>query len=139
MPLGIILRDVLGLAQSRREAKRMVATRKVMVDGRIETDSGRGVGLMDVLQSLFQLLITTILTFCDFGVVKSKDSSGRYLVSPSCPSITSPSIVDIPKSPILQMTPLDPAAREASIEKKGWIGARMLLQFNSRSFSPLVS
>tara|TARA_B100000035_G_scaffold70428_1_gene57818 strand:- start:347 stop:931 length:585 start_codon:yes stop_codon:yes gene_type:complete len=49
MPLGIILRDVLGLAQSRREAKRMIATRKVMVDGRIETDSGRGVGLMDVL------------------------------------------------------------------------------------------
>ena len=49
MPLGIILRDVLGLAHSRREAKRMVATRKVMVDGRIETDSGRGVGLMDVL------------------------------------------------------------------------------------------
>ena len=49
MPLGVILRDVLGLAHSRREAKRMVATRKVLVDGRIETDSGRGVGLMDVL------------------------------------------------------------------------------------------
>ena len=27
----------------------MVATRKVLVDGKIETDSGRGVGLMDVL------------------------------------------------------------------------------------------
>ena len=49
MPLGVILRDVLGLAHSRREAKRMVATRKVLVDGKIETDSGRGVGLMDVL------------------------------------------------------------------------------------------
>ncbi len=49
MPLGLILRDVLGLAHSQREAKRMVATRKVMVDGRIETDVGRGVGLMDVL------------------------------------------------------------------------------------------
>ena len=49
MPLGVILRDVLGLAHSRGEAKRMVATRKVLVDGRIETDSGRGVGLMDVL------------------------------------------------------------------------------------------
>ena len=49
MPLGVILRDVLGLAHSRREAKRMVATRKVLVDGKIESDSGRGVGLMDVL------------------------------------------------------------------------------------------
>jgi len=49
MPLGIILRDVLGLAHSKREAKRMVSTRKVMVDGRIETDVGRGVGIMDVL------------------------------------------------------------------------------------------
>ncbi len=49
MPLGLILRDVLGLAHSQREAKRMVATRKVLVDGRIETDVGRGVGLMDVL------------------------------------------------------------------------------------------
>lgn len=49
MPLGLILRDVLGLAHSRREAKRMAATRKVLVDGRIETDVGRGVGLMDVL------------------------------------------------------------------------------------------
>ena len=49
MPLGIILRDVLDLAHSGREAKRMVATRKVLVDGRIETDAGRGVGLMDVL------------------------------------------------------------------------------------------
>tara|TARA_B100000029_G_scaffold194226_2_gene192255 strand:+ start:1465 stop:2049 length:585 start_codon:yes stop_codon:yes gene_type:complete len=49
MPLGLILRDVLGLAQSQREAKRMVASRKILVDGRIETDVGRGVGLMDVL------------------------------------------------------------------------------------------
>lgn len=49
MPLGLILRDVLGLAHSQREAKRMVATRKVLVDGRVETDAGRGVGLMDVL------------------------------------------------------------------------------------------
>jgi len=49
MPLGIILRDVLGLAHSKREAKRMVSTRQVLVDGRIETDVGRGVGIMDVL------------------------------------------------------------------------------------------
>ena len=49
MPLGVILRDVLDLAHNLREAKRMLATRQVLVDGRIETDLGRGVGLMDVL------------------------------------------------------------------------------------------
>ena len=49
MPLGIILRDVLGVAHNMREAKRILHDRKVMVDGKIETDRARGVGLMDVL------------------------------------------------------------------------------------------
>ncbi len=49
MPLGIILRDVMGVAHNMREAKRILHSRKVMVDGRIETDRARGVGLMDVL------------------------------------------------------------------------------------------
>ena len=49
MPLALVLRDVLGVAHTRREAKRILHSRQVMVDGRIETDDGRGVGLMDVL------------------------------------------------------------------------------------------
>ena len=49
MPLGVILRDVLEMAHSKREAKRMLATKKILVDGSVETDVGRGVGLMDVL------------------------------------------------------------------------------------------
>tara|TARA_Y100001970_G_scaffold77668_1_gene98714 strand:+ start:22159 stop:22743 length:585 start_codon:yes stop_codon:yes gene_type:complete len=49
MPLGVILRDVLGVAQTRRESKRIVHSKLVKVDGNIETDVGRGVGLMDVL------------------------------------------------------------------------------------------
>jgi len=49
MPLGIVLRDVLGIAHNMREAKRILHSRKVSVDGRIETDRSRGVGLMDVL------------------------------------------------------------------------------------------
>ncbi|MBN67358.1 MAG: 30S ribosomal protein S4e [Rickettsiales bacterium] len=49
MPLGVVLRDVLGIAHNMREAKRILHSRKVMVDGRIETDRARGVGLMDVL------------------------------------------------------------------------------------------
>jgi small subunit ribosomal protein S4e len=49
MPLALVLRDVIGVAHTRREAKRILHSRQVMVDGRIETDDGRGVGLMDVL------------------------------------------------------------------------------------------
>ena len=49
MPLGIILRDVLGVAHNMREAKRILHSRKVMVDGEVETDRARAVGLMDVL------------------------------------------------------------------------------------------
>mgnify|MGYP003322436974 CR=1 FL=1 len=49
MPLGIILRDVLGVAHNMREAKRILHARSVMVDGKVETDRSRGVGLMDVL------------------------------------------------------------------------------------------
>ncbi len=49
MPLGIILRDVLGVAHNMREAKRILHSKNVMVDGRVETDRARGVGLMDVL------------------------------------------------------------------------------------------
>tara|TARA_Y100000816_G_scaffold167690_1_gene120196 strand:- start:4973 stop:5551 length:579 start_codon:yes stop_codon:yes gene_type:complete len=47
--MGVILRDVLGVAQNRREAKKILHSKLVKVDGAIETDIGRGVGLMDVL------------------------------------------------------------------------------------------
>ena len=49
MPMGVILRDILGVAQNRREAKKILHSKQVKVDGDIETDIGRGVGLMDVL------------------------------------------------------------------------------------------
>ena len=49
MPMTLILRDIMGVAHTKREAKKILYTRKIMVDGKIETDSGRGVGLMDVL------------------------------------------------------------------------------------------
>ena len=49
MPMGVILRDILGVAQNRREAKKILHSKLVKVDGAIETDIGRGVGLMDVL------------------------------------------------------------------------------------------
>lgn len=49
MAVGVVLRDVLGLAANIREAKRALNTNLVKVDGRIVNDIRRGVGLMDVL------------------------------------------------------------------------------------------
>jgi small subunit ribosomal protein S4e len=49
MPLALILRDTLGLANTRKEAKTIVAQGKVYVDGRIMTKDDFPIGLMDVL------------------------------------------------------------------------------------------
>ena len=49
MPLTLILRDVLAIAHTKREAKKILHSRKILVDGRKENDSARGVGLMEVL------------------------------------------------------------------------------------------
>ncbi|MBI3052238.1 30S ribosomal protein S4e [Candidatus Woesearchaeota archaeon] len=49
MPLGVILRDVLGRASSAREARLIVRNRNVLVDNRPVTESRFQVGLMDTL------------------------------------------------------------------------------------------
>jgi small subunit ribosomal protein S4e len=49
MPLALILRDTLGLANTRKEAKTIVAQGKVYVDGRMRTRDDFPIGLMDVL------------------------------------------------------------------------------------------
>ncbi|MBS7604874.1 MAG: 30S ribosomal protein S4e [Candidatus Bathyarchaeia archaeon] len=49
MPLGIIIRDFLGYAETMREAKKIVAQGKVLVDGKVRRDVHFPVGLMDVL------------------------------------------------------------------------------------------
>ncbi|MCC6059400.1 MAG: 30S ribosomal protein S4e, partial [Thermofilum sp.] len=49
IPLGVILRDLLGYTTTMRETRRVLAERKVEVDGRVVTDYKYPVGLMDVL------------------------------------------------------------------------------------------
>jgi small subunit ribosomal protein S4e len=49
MPLALILRNTLGLANTRKEAKTIVAQGKVYIDGRIRTKDDFPIGLMDVL------------------------------------------------------------------------------------------
>ncbi len=49
MPLAMVIRDMLGYADSMREARRIIGSRKVLVDGRVEIDYKAPVGFMDVL------------------------------------------------------------------------------------------
>jgi len=50
LPLGVILRDALHLAKTRREAVRILSQGKVKVDGRTRFDENYCVGLMDVVE-----------------------------------------------------------------------------------------
>ncbi|ABL77653.1 30S ribosomal protein S4e [Thermofilum pendens] len=49
IPIGIVLRDVFGYAKTMKEARRILASRVIEVDGRVVTDYKFPVGLMDVL------------------------------------------------------------------------------------------
>ncbi len=49
VPLTLVVRDMLGYAQTAREVERILGRREVHVDGRAATDGKRPVGLMDVV------------------------------------------------------------------------------------------
>jgi len=49
LPLCLVLRDILGFAETRREAKKIVAAEKVLVDGKVRRADDFPVGLMDVI------------------------------------------------------------------------------------------
>lgn len=49
IPLAIVLRDYLGFAQTRKEAKTIVAQGKILVDGMVRREDDFPVGLMDVV------------------------------------------------------------------------------------------
>lgn len=49
MPLGLILRDVLGYAKTVNEAKKLLTEGKVLIDGVVRRDYKFSVGLMDVV------------------------------------------------------------------------------------------
>ena len=50
LPLGVIIRDALGIAKTRREVVRILSHGKVKVDGRTRYDGNYPVGLMDVVE-----------------------------------------------------------------------------------------
>ena len=49
LPLTLVLRDILGIAQTRKEAKMILSEGKVLVDGKIRRKDDFPVGLMDVI------------------------------------------------------------------------------------------
>ncbi len=49
IPLVIVLRDMLHVADNRREARKILAQRLIKVDGKVRTDSNFPVGFMDVI------------------------------------------------------------------------------------------
>lgn len=49
LPLAVIVRDYLGLADTFKEAKKIITSRKVKVDGKVVTDPRRPIGFMDVI------------------------------------------------------------------------------------------
>ncbi|MEM0449001.1 MAG: 30S ribosomal protein S4e [Methanomassiliicoccales archaeon] len=49
MPLVVVLRDILKVADTAKEVKRILRNRDVLVDGRVVTDHEFPLGLMDVL------------------------------------------------------------------------------------------
>lgn len=48
-PLSLVVREVLGYAKTRLEAKRIIAQRKLMVDGKVRSEALFPTGLMDVI------------------------------------------------------------------------------------------
>ena len=49
LPLTLVLRDILGVAQTRKESKMILAQGKVQVDGKVRKRDDFPVGLMDVI------------------------------------------------------------------------------------------
>jgi len=49
LPLTLIIRDILGFAKTRREAKKIISQGKLMVDGKVRREELFPAGLMDVI------------------------------------------------------------------------------------------
>ncbi len=49
IPLTLVVRDILGLAKTRREAKRIISQGEILVDGKVQKEDLFPTGLMDVI------------------------------------------------------------------------------------------
>lgn len=49
LPLTLVVRDILGFAQTRKEATRIISQGKIIVNGQVRTEGAFPIGLMDVI------------------------------------------------------------------------------------------
>jgi small subunit ribosomal protein S4e len=49
LPLTVVVRDILGFAQTRKEARRIISQGKIIVNGQARTEDAFPIGLMDVI------------------------------------------------------------------------------------------
>ena len=49
LPLALVVRDMLGFANTAKEARNIICSGKILVDGKIRKDDSYLVGLMDVI------------------------------------------------------------------------------------------
>lgn len=73
LPLALLLRDILGLTSTLSETKKVLAGRKVLVDGRVRADHRFPVGLMDLVS----------LPSMGTSFVISVDRNGRLVPLPT--------------------------------------------------------
>ncbi len=86
MPLGILLRDILEVAHNMREAKRILQSRKVLVDGKVETNRSRGVNIIESDPSKYNVGDSLIISLPDQKISKhlqNKEGSLAFLTGGS--------------------------------------------------------
>jgi len=79
MPLGVILRDILKLANSSREVKYLLNSKEVLVDGKRRKEHNFSVGVMDVLNipvldKAYRILLNENRKLC---VVETKNKNHK--------------------------------------------------------------
>jgi small subunit ribosomal protein S4e len=122
-PLGMVLRDVLKVASTMREAERILNAGKIKVDGMVRRDSNIAVGLMDVIELAagqvyrmvpknFALLDSIAIEDSEKGVKLAKVTSkrtirgkkmqygfhdGKTLISDQKFNVSDTCVIDLPK------------------------------------------
>jgi small subunit ribosomal protein S4e len=138
VPVGLVLRDMLRYADTAREARAILGSRGVLVDGRIVTDPKLGIGVMDVValpttKEHFRMLVDTIgrlrlvpidaeqaqWKFCRIegkttqkgGMIQVNLHDGRNLLLPKNEYATGTTLkVAVPKQTVLGTYPMEPGA-----------------------------
>ena len=138
VPVGTVLRDMLGYCDTACEARAILGSRAVQVDGRVVTDPKFGVGVMDVLavkatKEQFRMLVDSLgrlhlvpvdteqaqwklcriegKTTLKGGRIQLNLHDGRNILLPKNAYATGTTLkVAVPKQTVMDAFPLEPGA-----------------------------